>query len=131
MALRDNTFRDYWRKRKGYLERARSEGRCIVTFGHQRRFQVSCPENAEFIAGAKSLKGRFRPRTKTWTFYSWQSSPVITLCNKVFGHERVAVHGPRPVHRCPHYIERPCGPAIQGFRQCDCEGCVRCPKRIK
>lgn len=52
-----------------YWEKKRKEVKTTVTIDwYDKRLRVSCPYDTEFIAMAHKYQGRWRPRSKSWSF---------------------------------------------------------------
>lgn len=155
--MRDSSFSDFWRKRKARNRHLQDEGVCLVDFtlGSKRRFQVVAPHHENWVTEAIKLGGKPRSRTHVWSFHGKNAAKVIEMCKRLYPN-RVKVNGyirEAPKVACTH-LDTPCGPVgygpcalcggyskhgngcrnvdfkLIGFRQCSCEECAKCPKRI-
>lgn len=55
-----------------------------------RRIQVAAPYNVEFIKGAKQLHGRWRMRTRIWSFLRQDETRLLSLIKHAYGPDAIA-----------------------------------------
>lgn len=90
---RDKTaYVDYWNRRR---EQADTD-KVIVLWhplgtGKSSRFHVIAPYSIELVAGARALNGRWRARSKVWSFDKSQFDDVMALLCKVYSQSNVEV----------------------------------------
>lgn len=101
---RDKFFSSRWESKRAESQASLANGQCVVelvrvasvrsirgTIGRIKvsrpasRVQVTAPYNEEFNRGARSLSGKWRHRTKVWTFPSVAYKSVVDLCRTIYG----------------------------------------------
>lgn len=91
-----NTFGQMWDARRKLIADTQAHGRCVIQFRVSGKFTVICPKHEEWDKWAWEVGGRYRPRTKTWTFLARYKEPVIEMCNRLWA-GKVKVMTPKPV----------------------------------
>lgn len=85
-------WREHWAKRNAISEASTAAGEVTIT-SRRKRCQVHAPLNPEFVDGANALGGRWRPKTKVWTFSIRSIHLVVELCVRVYGRDAIKVKG--------------------------------------
>lgn len=77
-------YRKYWAKRNTYATRAKEQGVVLVRYVGSR-MQVTAPYSEAFILEAHRLGGRWRTRSKVWSFPEPVHKLVILHIKRIFG----------------------------------------------
>lgn len=81
-------FQQHWDKVREKRTKILDSGHAVVRI-YRTRVQVICPYSEVFNARARSLSGRWRPRTGMWTFRLEARHLVVAAANEAFGSKRV------------------------------------------
>lgn len=74
----------------------RKQGNGVYTRMQMSRFQVSVPYSTEFIVQAHLLEGRWKRRSRMWSFPREDYMKVARLINKLFGTSLPVNKAPEP-----------------------------------
>lgn len=77
-------FANYWDQKRADHARITQSGK-VKIWQDGRRLHVIAPENPDFVKGARELAGRFRWRTKTWSFDLQSRRLVLALVETIYG----------------------------------------------
>ena len=80
----DRGWKEEWNRRKARNTTTRGRGQVTVTCQYSR-ILLSVPFNDDFRLGARALKGRYRYRTRRWSFSRFISPQVAALVARVYG----------------------------------------------
>ncbi len=84
-------YAEKWAEVRKEQDTIRDAGRVLIAPGGGARLHVVAPKHDSFIQGAIELNGRWRARSKVWSFSGRSKRLVIELANRVFGPENVKV----------------------------------------
>lgn len=85
-------LRQYWDERRAHTQAQTKAGRVVIrSEGH--RLQVAAPFSKGFNIAAKDLGGRWRYRTKVWSFPWSNRRSVLQLVRDTFGAEAMGSWG--------------------------------------
>lgn len=91
MRYGDTNLAKIWRDRKESYESARSTGIVLVYVYSNKRIRVVAPYDKDWLNKAHELGGRWRKRTKSWTFGTLVIKPVLNALIYIYGGSRVKV----------------------------------------
>lgn len=80
-----------WERKQEARDLARELGHVLITRA-QSRIQVISPYNDQFVLGAHALGGRWKERSRCWSFPAHTSAQIAELANliwHVYGLEHV------------------------------------------
>lgn len=77
-------FKKYWAAKKANYQAVIDAGLCHIRYMHTGRIHVIAPSGQYFTEQAYKIGGRYRKRTRIWTFPTYKSAHVVELCDRVF-----------------------------------------------
>ena len=97
MPIQSSEYKIYWKERRKVQEAITSAG-CAIVEWRQGRVHVSAPYRTEFIQAAHRLNGRWRPRSRVWSFPPEAHKEVLAVCKEIYGRHKVVSrkHGMAP-----------------------------------
>lgn len=85
-----NDLDAYWDNLRTKFETIRTNGIALIYVKRERVCVVS-PYNERFTKRARELSGRWRYRTKQWTFSINALRLVVDICVEVYGNDHIRI----------------------------------------
>lgn len=96
VGIKSDFWKDHWDRKRAKKAKVVDAGAVLVQYeptARGGRIHVSCEYSHEFVKRAKELSGKWRARTKVWSFDACSSRLVVELCQSIYGKGNVRLKG--------------------------------------
>lgn len=92
MAYMGGKYKDQWLNQALRDAFTRAKGHVLIRPAWGYRFHVVCPPHDKFIVEAVALRGRWRHKTRVWSFPNYNFEQVRALAIEVYGKSKVTIY---------------------------------------
>ncbi len=80
----------FWEAKREKFEKARNEG-IVLIYVSKSRVSVVSPYSQKFVVAAREMSGRWRSRTKQWTFPISGIRLIVEACTDIYGRDKIRI----------------------------------------